>query len=613
MDLDAGLFRKTGTILLESIAVNDERRFSHLFTDPVAIVQCTDTSMVETALREVDDHVKRGLFAAGFISYEAGRTWIPVSPASPVDGFPLVWFAIYERAERWRGPAVLPAPSVPDRPIDVHLDLTKARYADDVRRIQERIAEGDTYQVNYTCRLRFRWEDCPFQLYLRLRRSQPVPYGAFLNCGGRSIISLSPELFLARSGNLLWSRPMKGTAPRGETPLSDALLQGWLAEDPKNRAENLMIVDLMRNDFGRIASIGTVEVFDPFLVEGYPRLFQMTTGVRCRLDKEVSFLDLMRATFPPGSITGAPKISTMKIIAEMEPSSRKVYTGAIGYLAPDGHMTMSVAIRTAMVSSSGWCELGVGSGIVADSDGSAEWEETLLKAGFLNAPPDADPRILETVLVTSEGRLPRIEDHLARMSRSAAALGFPFPMQEARRIIENTVGTRTGAPMILRLLLSRLGDLHAELLPMTPGPGAAVKLVVSRHPTDRKDPLLAHKTTSRRLYDSELAQARRDGFDEVLFLNREGQLTEGAITNIFLHDSRGWRTPDLECGLLPGIWRAGFLEETGAREGVITLDDLRSARRMVVGNSVRGAMEVTRVVDPGGESLFRRQKSSHLS
>ncbi|UCG39386.1 MAG: aminodeoxychorismate synthase component I [bacterium] len=610
MELETRLFRKTGTILLESVSVGTEDSRSYFFQDPAAIVQSSHISTVETALRQVQDRVRQGFWAAGFISYEAGGAWIPVDPPSSLNGFPLVWFALYDRHEAWEGPAILPAPAEGDKPISARLDIGKSQYVKSVNSIHRRIREGDTYQVNYTCRVRFRWDDDPLQLYLRLRRSQPVPYGAFINCGERVIVSLSPELYLARSGDRLWSRPMKGTIMRGEDPGSDQRLGEWLSEDPKNRAENLMIVDLMRNDLGRVAVTGTVEVFDPFRIQRYPRLFQMTTGVRCRLDEDVSMLDLVRASFPPGSVTGAPKVSTMKIISGLEHSPRKVYTGAMGFVSPSGDLSMSVAIRTAIVSASGWCEMGVGSGIVADSDPSREYEETLLKARFLEPPSAGEVQILDTILIGSDGRPLWLDEHLNRMALSASALRFPFAGDLALAKIRGAARAGRGKPFVMRLLLSRLGDLHAELLPLSPMPGNAIRAVVSERRTDPKDRYLYHKTTSRSLYDKELAQARRRGYDEVLFLNTEGHVTEGAITSIFLLSGEGWRTPALECGLLPGIWRARYLRDTDARESRLSLKDIQAARRVVVGNSVRGPMEVVQIMGADGCTLFAGRNSS---
>jgi para-aminobenzoate synthetase/4-amino-4-deoxychorismate lyase len=405
---------------------------------------------------------------------------------------------------------------------------------------------------------------------------------------------------------MLETRPMKGTAPRDDDPDLDEKIRQWLRSDPKNRAENLMITDLMRNDFGRIARIGTVEVFDPFRVEAYNRLFQMTTGVRCKLRKNLSLVDLFKATFPPGSVTGAPKINTMKIISSVENSLRKVYTGTIGYLAPDGDFVMSVAIRTIIATASGNCEMGVGSGIVSDSQPDMEYEETLLKVRFLNPDPSGKMHLLETILLQKDGSLLWFNEHLDRMEESATTLNYPFQRRKAIVAIRDHIKSRTHGPAILRLLLTQMGKFNVEVQPYYPLKGNPRRVIVSHHRVDPGDELLQHKTTARSLYDTELAKVRAAGYVEVLFTNNRGHLTEGTFTNLFFHDLSGWRTPEPTCGLLPGIWREKYLEETAAIQGEFSLKDLQSADRIVLGNSVRGAIEVDEVVDPDGLPIYRR-------
>jgi len=605
-EIDQSVFKKNGTVLLESIRKDDENTYSYLFQDPAAVIQCVSSKMVQSTIEQIEQMTQKGMYAAGFLSYEAGNAWTPKCPDIISYGFPLLWFGLYDKVERFESTLTLPTSDHSHEPIDHSLDVSREEYQGCVRKVLQLIRDGETYQVNYTTRTKFHWKHDPWQLYLRLRRSQPVPYGAFLNCGDYSIVSLSPELFLLKRGDVLQTRPMKGTAPRGTDRDSDEQLQKWLGSDHKNMAENRMIVDLMRNDLGRLAEIGTVEVHEPFRVEPYSSLFQMTSGVRCTMREGVSLTELLRATFPPGSITGAPKINTMRIISELEPSPRKLYTGAIGMIAPDGDMAMNVAIRTIIYASSGRCEMGVGSGIVSDSDPEDEFAETALKANFLNSSPGDRVDLFETILLQDSGSLLWFEEHLDRMESSAIDLGYPFTRANAKAAMNNHLGNHSMGPAIVRLILAPVGDLSVEVLPLTIIRDGPKRVVLSRFKTDPDDDLLRHKTTSRVRYDLELAKARESGFVETLFTNMNGFLTEGAFTNVFIFRNSGWRTPDLKCGLLPGIWRQKYIKTSGAIEAELKLSDLAEAERVVIGNSVRGEMEVDEVVDADGCTVYRK-------
>jgi para-aminobenzoate synthetase/4-amino-4-deoxychorismate lyase len=399
---------------------------------------------------------------------------------------------------------------------------------------------------------------------------------------------------------------MKGTAPRGTTRSEDRKKARWLAKSDKNRAENLMITDLMRNDIGRVAQVGTVTVFDPFHVAPYRTLYQMTTGVRGKALPESSFSQTIRHTFPPGSITGAPKVRTMQIIRELERSPRGIYTGAVGRFAPDGDFAMNVAIRTVVMDRDGKCEMGVGSGIVADSDPSEEYRETVLKSSFLNRLQSDEVDLLETMLLDSRGALPFFEDHMNRMSSSAAALGYPFEVHRIEDFLGRWLCEGTKGPAVVRMCLDKRGETWFELLPCPEVSESGLRIVLSTVTTDQGEPLLAHKTTARKVYDRELAAARGKGFDEVLFTNTAGELTEGAITSLFIRTADGWITPALSCGLLPGTWRARYLLKTGAREERITPDIFPEALEVVVGNAVRGKQTVGEIFEGEGNVLYRK-------
>lgn len=604
--VDPSSLGRAGTVLLESIRRDAENRSTWIFTDPVAMVVCNDPSMLEKALARIEQATQAGLYAAGFISYEARQAWIPREWSDdPVD-FPLLWFGLYERVHRTDDPLILPTSEAFNASLHASFDVSRPEYRDAVHHILGEIRNGETYQVNYTVRLKFLWEHDPVQLYLLLRRIQPVPFGAFINCGGSFVASFSPELFLKKRGDILETRPMKGTAPRGSDPRSDEEKGLWLARDPKNRAENLMIVDLMRNDLGKIALAGSVEVFEPFRVEPYRHLYQMTSGVRCRIRNGAGIKDILQATFPPGSVTGAPKINTIRIISSVEDSLRNVYTGAIGFFEPNGDLTLSVAIRTIVGTAPGHCEMGVGSGIVADSEPEKEYEETVLKTRFLLNGACGTLDLVETMLLSENGSVPLLEDHLERMARSAAELDYPFVLDKALTAVRDHIPRKLKGPAVIRLLLTVIGDHIAELLPCTSFPEGPKVATVSSLRTDPGDPLLRHKTTGRRLYDTELARVRKEGHFEVLFVNTDGYLTEGAFTNLFISSNTGWKTPDPDCGLLPGIWRRSYLRSTKGMEAKLTLEAFAQADRVVIGNSVRGTMEIDEVLDEKGHLLYRK-------
>ncbi|UCF89300.1 MAG: aminodeoxychorismate synthase component I, partial [bacterium] len=488
-ELDPSVFRKDGSVLLESIRKDEENIYSYLFQDPAAVIQCTSSRMVGPSIEQIEEITRKGLYAAGFIGYEAGTAWTPRCPDIVSTGFPLLWFGLYEKVERFDSPLVLPASDHPNEPIGHSLDVSREEYEACVRKILQLIREGETYQVNYTARTRFHWSHDSWQLYLRLRRSQPVPYGAFMNCGSFSVISLSPELFLRKCGRILQTRPMKGTAPRGTDLESDEQFMKWLANDPKNLAENRMIVDLMRNDLGRIAEIGKVQVNDPFRVERYRGLFQMTSGVKCTIRDGVSLAELLKATFPPGSITGAPKIKSMQIISDLEKSPRKIYTGALGFLGPGGNLVMNVAIRTIISAPSGMCEMGVGSGIVSDSVPGDEFKETALKAEFLNIAPGDRVDLFETILLRDNGSLLWFEEHLDRIEGSAIQLGYPVNRAKIRAVVEGNLGNHARGPATVRLILTRTGDISVEVLPLTSIGTGPRRVVISRFKTDPADDL----------------------------------------------------------------------------------------------------------------------------
>nr|WP_234086229.1 aminodeoxychorismate synthase component I [Azonexus sp. R2A61] len=447
-----------------------------------------------------------------------------------------------------------------------------------VDRIKAWISAGDCYQVNFTFPLDCRVFGHPLDLYAALRERQPAGYGGFVGDGRSAVVSLSPELFVERRAGRLRTRPMKGTAP-----LAAPLAQ--LRDSPKDRAENLMIVDLLRNDLGRIATPGSVRVERLFDVEDYPTVRQMVSEISA-MAPDASFGDILEALFPCGSITGAPKIRAMQIIGELENAPRGLYTGALGWLAPDGDFRLNVAIRTLEIAAGGRGRVGVGSGIVADSDPAAEWQECALKLAFLR---DLDPgiKLIET-LRRDNGVYPMWAGHYARLKRSAAWLGFPIDEQGLFRALaaQPVAGTWR-----VRLTLDKAGRIEVAAFPLEAAAPNERLAVLAEVRIDADDPLRRHKTTERAEYDAALAGLPADGavFDAV-FLNRRGEVAEGARSNVFVERDGYLLTPPLSSGALPGVLRDSLLAQGKAREAVLYPADLSDG--FWLGNALRGLIRV---------------------
>ncbi|HZX29846.1 MAG TPA: aminodeoxychorismate synthase component I [Rhodocyclaceae bacterium] len=456
-------------------------------------------------------------------------------------------------------------------------------YQQAAERIRDYIAAGDCYQVNYTFPLYFQWFGHPLALYRGLRARQPVRFGGVVATEEGGIVSLSPELFLERRGDRLETRPMKGTAPRATDPEA-------LRASEKNRAENLMIVDLLRNDLGRVAESGSVQVDSLFEIEEYPTLWQMVSQVSARVPGR-NLADILAALFPCGSITGAPKIRAMQIAGELEGLPRRLYTGALGWIAPGGDFRLNVSIRTLELDADGRGRLGIGSGIVTDSDPLAEWQECLLKSAFLT---DLDPelKLIET-LRREDGRYPRLQGHLDRLRRSAVWFGFPFD--------ETAVGQALAASSApgtwrVRLTLDKAGAVEVTAALLGPEPAGPRFAAIAEDRIDSRDPLRGHKTTVRFAYDAALKTiaARPEVFD-VLFLNERGEVAEGARSNIFVERDGVLLTPPLASGALPGVLRAELLATGRAREVVLTPADLSEG--FLLGNALRGLIPVRLLAD----------------
>jgi para-aminobenzoate synthetase/4-amino-4-deoxychorismate lyase len=570
---------------------------SLLYMAPERIVAAYDPEQVDAALDQVAAGLARGLHAAGFFAYELGYCLEPkLRDLLPADRrVPLFWIGLFRAPRPLDDQATrawLEQNGATERAkiSGLNLSWTREEYDRAFAAVEDYIAAGDVYQINLTMKYRFAFEGDPLALYAALRRKQRVAYGALIHTADFDVLSLSPELFFRREAKHISTRPMKGTAPRGRTPREDARFKTWLAMDEKQRAENLMIVDLLRNDLGRVAKIGSVEVTDLFRVETYRSVHQMTSGISAELRSDIGLKDMLHALFPCGSVTGAPKVRAMEIIRELERGPRGVYTGAIGHIAPSGDAQFNVAIRTVVLEGNHG-EMGIGGGIVADSKADSEFEECLLKAHFLTK-VDTPFELIETLRYERARGFHLLERHLARLHSSAAHFGYPFSREAVLAALDIEAARVTEPVALVRLLLGEDGAITVSSTPITlPTKDTVWRFVISDQRLDEKDPFFYHKTTRRQFYDREMdRQKALTGCDEVVFLNRKDELTEATRTNLFIEIDGRLFTPALTCGLLPGTLREELLDlpRAAASEAVLTPQDLLAADRIYLGNSVRG-------------------------
>jgi para-aminobenzoate synthetase / 4-amino-4-deoxychorismate lyase len=614
--------------LLDDCDATALRRSSRLYSGFVSERTCADGAQLDAVCNTVAADTQRGLYAVVLADYEFGRNLsLGASAGSGLTqcGDATLRFLLFERCEKlsrdevdtWLaqqdGGAL--APSVAGT-VNVRASVDPAQFEQAIEAIHEALRSGDSYQVNYTYRLVFDVFGTPTALYRRLRARQPVPYGALIALPGeRWVLSCSPELFIEKEGATLRARPMKGTAPRAPDPAADRAAASFLANDPKNRAENVMIVDLLRNDVSRVAQTGSVTVPALFSVEPYASVWQMTSSVQATLRAHTSFAAILRALFPCGSITGAPKHRTMQLIDTLESTPRGLYTGAIGWLDAPAHdaddpacgdFCLSVAIRTLSlettahgdeVRSSMHGTMGVGAGIVLDSVAADEYAECRLKASFLTG---AEPgfELFETMYATRDDGVRYLTRHLARLSASAAQLGFEFDEAEVRRrIAGQCAALPEHTPHRMRLALGKSGAIQIVAAPLTPLAESIVGVLLAPNhgfiATEAGDPLLLHKTTRRADYDRGWREAEAKGAFDALFFNERGELTEGGRSNVFVKLDGRWWTPPLSSGVLPGVMRSVLLDEHAelkAAERVLTKADVLRAEALLICNALRGAL-----------------------
>jgi para-aminobenzoate synthetase/4-amino-4-deoxychorismate lyase len=555
-----------------------------IYAQPRAVVTATDASGIAPALAALRRAHADGAHLAGFLSFEAGYALEPkLAPRlrRPTDGLPLLWFGLFDAPEDadpaalFAGEAGLLGWGPRWRP---------AEHAAAIDRVQALIAAGDVYQANLTFPCDVAPVGEPLALYGRLRAAQAAAYGAVVHTGSAWALSLSPELFVSLADGRLTAKPMKGTAARTGDPDTDRAAAEALVADPKNRAENLMIVDLLRNDLARVAVAGSVAVPRLFEVESYPTLHQMTSTVTAALDPACGPLDVVERLFPCGSVTGAPKIRAMEVIADIEPAPRGLYTGGIGHIRPDGDADFNVAIRTITIDDTGRAQIGLGSGVVADSAAAAEYAECLAKGAFLDhARIDCD--LIETMRYEPwDGGIQRIEMHMQRLRASAHALGFSIDTHLVRDRLNMAVMPEP-EPRRVRVVLARSGEVSVQVAPVPPALEGPASVRLAPLPVPVTDARLRHKTTDRAFYD--LARAAAGSF-EVIFVRPDGRLTEGSFTSLFVKRGGRLLTPPLADGLLPGVLRAELIASGEAVEAPLTAADL--SEDFLIGNSLRGLL-----------------------
>ncbi len=568
-------------ILLDSYGAGDLNR-SWRFSGYLETLQAMEPAGISPLLAKVEACTVAGLHAVGFISYEAAAGLNPdlCSPPS-VEGLPLAWFAIF--SERIEAAPDEPLPPGTSKSPCLEPDTAQESYLRNVEQIREKIACGESYQVNYTFGMNGDFSGDPLELYRRISRAQKASFSAYIDTGRFSVISASPELFFSLKERRITARPMKGTAARGRWSEEDEQQVSTLKSSAKERAENLMIVDLIRNDLGIIAETGSVKVESLFDVETYPTLHQMTSTVSARLKCEAGLPEIFAALFPCGSVTGAPKRRSMEIIAELESSPRGIYCGAIGYVAPGGEALFSVAIRTLLFDKhrQQLC-LDVGSGITTGSEAPMEYQECLAKAAFLSAFND-EFSLIESLRVEN-GKYPLLKRHLERLYSSARYFGFNLDETAVKDALELHAKGSEEARKV-RLLLSEKGKISISSEPLAVS-DALLKLGISGSRVDSRDKFRSHKTTCREMLDS--ARAERHDCDETVFLNERGELTEGSYHNLLLKTGGKMLTPGRESGLLAGVMRQELLERGEIAEAILFPEDLARADEIWLINSVRG-------------------------
>ncbi|WHZ06021.1 aminodeoxychorismate synthase component I [Neobacillus sp. YX16] len=554
------------------------------FQNPVSVITASKVEDVLPSFQLVQEAVDKGYYAAGFLSYESAPAFDPAFKVKSGGSFPLLWFGIFSDPEHSQLSSSGEF-TVSDWKPSISMD----EYNQGITSIKKSIQFGDTYQTNYTIRLHSQFKGDELAFYNRLRQAQNSNYCAYIHTGEHSILCASPELFFHLDQGKVTTRPMKGTIKRGASFAEDASNAEWLYQSEKNRAENLMIVDLLRNDLGMIAQSGSVNVEKIFEIEQYPTVHQMTSTISAKVSETTSFVDIFKALFPCGSITGAPKISTMNIIADLENEPREVYCGAIGYITPNKEAIFNVPIRTVLIDhQTGSAVYGVGGGVTWDSTSEGEYHEILAKAKLLEEKP-TEFQLLESLLLEN-GDYFLLEEHLKRLENSARYFGFRYQTEKIESSLKEFGENNPTGLLKVRLLIAKNGDLTIEGQIITQQ-NVVLKVSLAEEPVDKTNLFLYHKTTNREVYAKYQKQKSQEAFD-VLLWNQEGELTEFTNGNIVIEIEGTLWTPPVMSGLLSGTFRDRLLQIGEIHEKTLTKSDLKKATRIWFINSVRKWKEV---------------------
>jgi len=605
-------------VFLETRKLDTQNHFSYYFTEPEKIITFYQQDDLSNFFNQLKKACDNGHWLAGYFCYEMGYFFEPrLRKFCPniKNNYPLAWFGVFQEPlvvdEHYlhQNSNLILHPFLNTQMDhheidDLQINLIREEYLQAISKIKSYLREGDTYQVNMTMKYKFSFNKNPLDLFRFLQNKQNAAYTSFINNGHNYCLSLSPEMFFRKKGEEMISKPMKGTAKRGRFNSEDVENARWLTNDPKNHAENTMIVDLVRNDLGKLSFPGSVRVADAYHVERFSTLQQMTSTIKSTLRPDTTHEDIFKAMFPFGSITGAPKIRTMEIINELEKEPRGIYTGAIGYFSPRGDSQFSVAIRTIEIDNEGNGEMGIGGGIVAESSADDEFSECLLKANFLT--DRFDPFSLIETMGLEKGQIILLNLHLKRLKDSAHFFEISCPVKRINKDLQNLCKERMDGQHKIRLLLHQNGqyEIHIQRIEkdLTNIP---LLIKISGIIVNSESQWLYHKTTNRELYDKERMLALNQGYDEVIFLNERGEVTEGAISNVFLEQSGKLTTPIRNSGLLNGTLRQSLLDNHKCKETTVLKENLLKTGKFFIGNSVMGLVEAKL------ESPFRLIKIHH--
>ena len=563
----------------------DQQHKYYLCENPEEIIVATTSEEVIPAIEKIEKMQLEGYYLAGWISYEASNAFNLRHKVLSNGDFPLLLMMATKSVKQ------VHLKDLQDykrshicHSLEPHIN--QEEYEESCSKVLDYIYEGDIYQANYSFRCDAKINCHPYEMFQKLENEHPVPYSIYVETDDWQIISQSPELFLEKRHKKLSSIPMKGTVKRELTFAEDEKNRLELSQDRKSQAENVMIVDLMRNDLSRICELETVKVPELFKSTRYHSLHQLTSTVTGELKDNVGLVDILKATFPAGSITGAPKIRSMEIISELEKDGRKLYTGSAGIFLPGGDFILNVCIRTLLCQNEK-ALLGIGSGIVADSAKTLEWEECLLKSRFLN-PKRRHTEAFETMLWN--GHIHYFEDHINRLQDTCEYFLIPFNRTEVLGVLNQRMyELKSKEPHRVRLAIKLDGTIDLKVIPLEYAgwDKKSLKIKISDQKTDSTSPYQYHKTDYREQYNSEYKKALEEGYDEVIFFNENGELSEGAITNIFICKDKQWFTPPIESGILNGTWRKNLLKPLNAQGKILTIDDLKNADDIIIGNSVK--------------------------